>query len=178
MNGEKVENGEREVRAASRRTEERRSLLLLPPHPCTPLFFTRQVRERSPAPRPRVWLERQGRRGPGARARSSLLRFSALYLQLPQVVLPLPLQEVHFLQQLLLMELELAHGVKRHVCVCVCVCVCCVWERRVRRQRRRKATAAAEKANAGVEKRRRCFATVRTGPVRAQGSREEGAWAA
>ena len=38
------------------------------------------------------------------------------YLQLPQVVLPLPLQEVHFLEQLLLMVLELAHGGEECVC--------------------------------------------------------------
>lgn len=37
------------------------------------------------------------------------------HLQLSQIVLILPLKEIHFLQQLFLVELELAHG-----CCCDC----------------------------------------------------------
>lgn len=39
--------------------------------------------------------------------------FSQAHLQLPQIVLVLPLQEVYLLEQLLFVELELAHAAMR-----------------------------------------------------------------
>ena len=55
-------------------------------------------------------VEESGRRPAAACSLASPPLSHAAHLQLPQVVLPLPLQEVHFLEQLLLMVFQLAHG--------------------------------------------------------------------